>query len=197
MRSETSATPRPALAARNANQRVGCGGADDHVRLLALDRPQHQAVALDLEAGALEVVAVRIPPCGRPQRCALEPWRRVGCPLERAERRDDEEERADERRDRVSGEPEQQRVAPRRKGDRLARPHRDAPEDLFRAELCEDAADEVVRADGDAARGDEDVRLETRASAALWDASSSSTVSRSSTTPCRSSSAESMTPFDS
>src|SRR4029077_20781049 len=84
-----------------------------------------------------------------------------GRSLQRPERGPHEQLAADERGDRVAREAEDEHgpAYPERHG--LARPDGDAPEDLLDAELRLDAAEEVVRADGHAARGNEHVVLET------------------------------------
>ena len=61
----------------------------------------------------------------------------------------------------MPGQAENERVAARPEGERLARLDRDTPEHLLDAELPLDLADEIVLADRDAARRDEDVALET------------------------------------
>ena len=66
-------------------------------------------------------------------------------------RRPDEQLDGDERRHGIAGEPEDERLAAPAEGERLARLHRHAPEDLVDAELGADLANEVVRADRDAA----------------------------------------------
>ena len=85
---------------------------------------------------------------------------RVADALERQHRGPDEELEADERRDRVARQAEDERRAAHAEGDRLARLDRDAPEHLLDAELGRDAAHEIVRPDRHAARGHEHVRLE-------------------------------------
>ena len=80
--------------------------------------------------------------------------------LQRAQRRLDEELAADERRHRVSRQPEHERRAADAERDRLPRLDRDAPEHLLDAELGLDLPHEIVRPDRDAARRDEDVRRE-------------------------------------
>ena len=82
-------------------------------------------------------------------------------PAERASAGTTKSSAPDERRYGVPGQPEDERAATGGERDRLAGAHRDAPEDLLRAEIRERAADEIVRADRHAAGGDEDVRLET------------------------------------
>ena len=84
----------------------------------------------------------------------------IALALERAKRGADEELEADERRDGVAGQAEHERPVADAERDRLARLDRDAPEDLLDAELRGDSPHEVVRADRDAARADDDVGLE-------------------------------------
>ena len=90
----------------------------------------------------------------------LEPRQRLALTLQRAQRRLDEELAADERRHRVAGQPEHERLTAHAERHRLARLDRDAPEHLLDAELGLDRAHEVVRTDRDAARRDENVRRE-------------------------------------
>ena len=149
-----------ALAARSEHERVRLGRADDHVRLLAGDRLEHDAVVGDGRAGADEVVAAGVPLDGDGERARRPARAGVGRPLQGQHRRPDEELAADERRDRVARQAEDERPAADAERDRLARPHGDAPEDLLDPELGLDPPDEVVRADRDAARGDEHVVLE-------------------------------------
>ena len=118
------------------------------------------AVARPLDRRALEVVALRAATRRRASDArrgtAARGRRRPGAP----ERRQDEEQRADERGDRVPGQPEHERRAADAERERLARAHRDAPERPPRRRGAASSAHEVVRPDRDAARGDEDVRLE-------------------------------------
>ena len=94
----------------------------------------------------------------QPARQKLRP--RLARALQRAQRRTDEQLEPDERRDGVPRKPKTSDVPAHRKGDRLAGLHRDPPEDLLRAELCEGRAHEVVRADRHAAGRDQHVVLE-------------------------------------
>ena len=80
--------------------------------------------------------------------------------LQREHGRPHEQLEADERGDRVSGQPEDQRRASDAERDWLARLDRHAPEDLLDAELGLDPADQIVRSNGHAARRDEHVSLE-------------------------------------
>ena len=50
-----------ALAARDEHERVGLGGADDHVRLLAADRREHDAVVGHLERARIRSSRPGIP----------------------------------------------------------------------------------------------------------------------------------------
>ena len=85
-----------------------------------------------------------------------EPRRRVARALERATAPAARRARADERRDGVARQAEHERRAADAEREWLAGPHRDAPEHLLDAELARAIAPhEVVRADRDAARGDE------------------------------------------
>ena len=88
-------------------------------------------------------------------------------PLERADRRQQKEQRADQRGDRVPGQPEHERVAARPEREGLARAHRDAPERLLDAEAPEGVAHEIVRPDRHAARGDQNVPFEPAGQRAL------------------------------
>ena len=98
---------------------------------------------------------VRLEPVGKTT--TLEARERVGCALERQQRRPDEELEPDEGRDRVSREPEDETPLQHAERDRLSRLHRNSPEDLLDAELGLDPAHEIVRPDRDAAGGDEHV----------------------------------------
>ena len=80
--------------------------------------------------------------------------------LQREHGRPHEQLEADERGDRVTGQPEDQGAPTDAERDRLAGLHRHAPEHLFDAELRLRRTDEVVDADRDAARRHEHVGLE-------------------------------------
>ena len=110
------------------------------------------------------------------ERARLEARQRIREALQRAQRGLDEELAADERRDRVPRQAEDERLAAHAERDRLARLDRDAPEDLLDAELPLDRADEIVLADRDAARGDEDVGREPALERCRSAASSSATA---------------------
>ncbi len=105
----------------------------------------------------------------------------------------------DERRERVPGQAEDERRSADAEGERLARTHRDAPEDLLDAELRLDAADEVVRPDRDATRGDDHIGLRAPCTRACSSAASVSSAgaSRSTIAPASSKIRASMIPFDS
>ena len=161
VRSRGTRPDRPEPARRGpagrARARIGSGGADDHVRLLALQRIERHCGSLAPRAGADAVVAggVGAQPGaedpGQVARC------RVGVPLQREQRRSNEQLEPDERRHRVPGQAEDERAPEDAERDRLAGTHGDAPEDLLHAQLGLDPAHQVVGADRDAARGDEDV----------------------------------------
>src|SRR4029453_18514484 len=95
--------------------------------------------------------------CERPR---LPPWAGVAFALERAQRRPHEELEPDQGGDRVAGQSENECRTPRTERHRLAGLDGHAPEDLLDAELARDAPNEVVRADRDAARADDDVGSE-------------------------------------
>src|SRR5437879_4390152 len=81
-------------------------------------------------------------------------------PLQRPKGRLDEELRSDECRDGVARQAGDERRVAGAERERLAGLDRDAPEQLLDTELPLDLADEIVLADRDSARGDEDVALE-------------------------------------
>ena len=120
---------------------------------------RHRAAG-QVEAGALEVVTAWPPAHGRAQHSVCEAGRRTRVSLQRADCGQDEQHRADERRDRVAGKPEDESVTPDRERQRLPRPHRDAPEHLLCTEPGDRAPDEVVWADRHASGRDEHVGLE-------------------------------------
>src|SRR5262249_58142488 len=109
---------------------------------------------------AQELVAFRVPADARTEHARLKrrPW--LAGALEREQRGPNEELEADERRDRIPRQPEDEGLAAHAERDRLARLHRDAPEHLFDPELRLDPADEVMRADRDTARREQDVCTE-------------------------------------
>jgi hypothetical protein len=130
------------------------------VRFLAGDRLEHERVAVDSRPSAHELVALLVAPEADRERSRLEPRQRIREPLQRAQRGLDEELAADQRRDGVPGQAEDERLAAHAERDRLARLHGDPPEDFLHAELLLDRADEIVLADRDAARRDQDVGRE-------------------------------------
>ena len=77
--------------------------------------------------------------------------------LEREERRPHEQQAPDKRRDRVPRQPEDERAASDAEGERLARTHRDTPEDLLDSESCLDPANQIMRPDRDTARRHDDI----------------------------------------
>ena len=79
--------------------------------------------------------------------------------LQRGQSRRDEQVEGDERRHRISRQPEHKRVAPRAKPRRLARLKRDAPEPFLHAQRLQRGLDVVVGADGDPAGDHHDVRV--------------------------------------
>ena len=131
-----------AVAARHVDERVRRGRADDHVRLLPDDRLEHDTRRVVDRATArtnssrcgLRRNAVDVTPAHVARR------RRSDRALEREERGRHEDERPDERRDRVPGKPEDERAAADAEGERLPGLDRDAPEDLLDAELGSDRA---------------------------------------------------------
>src|SRR5439155_16458204 len=66
----------------------------------------------------------------------------------------------DERRDRIAGQAEDERLPAHAERDRFPRLDRDTPEHFLDPELSLDAPDKVVGTDRDTAGGDEDVELE-------------------------------------
>ena len=84
----------------------------------------------------------------------------------RRDERLQEQQRGDERRDRVAGQAEHHRIVQSARHHRLARAQRDPPEVDRPAGRLERGADEIVVADRRAAGGDEDVRVDPRKGAA-------------------------------
>ena len=148
------------VAARNEHERVGGRGPRDHVRLLAGDGLEQRTGVTLFDACAHELVPIRAPPQPDASVPGSNRGRGAAVPCNAQQRRAHEELERDERRDRVSGQPEDERRAAHRECDRLARLHRNAPEHLVGAELRERLAHEVVRADRDTARREEHVRGE-------------------------------------
>ena len=103
---------------------------------------------------------MRVAPDRARKSSPLEPGSRLRHPLQRLDRRHDEERARHERRDRVARQAEDERRAPNAERERLARLDGHAPEHLLDPELTLDPPHEVVRADGHASRRDEDVELE-------------------------------------
>jgi hypothetical protein len=98
---------------------------------------------------------------GRPPRIRPRSKRgRAQRTLKGADGRAHEQHEADERGDGVAGQAEDQRLLADAESDRLAGLDRHTPEDLPDAELGLDATDEIVGADGDSARGDDEILLE-------------------------------------
>ena len=92
----------------------------------------------------------------------VEAWQRARGALQREQRRPHEDLEADEARDRVPGEAEDERPVADAEPERLPGLHRHAPEHLLDPEPGADRADEIVRADRDAARRDEHVAAQAR-----------------------------------
>src|SRR5258708_34950247 len=107
-----------------------------------------------------ELVARLVPTDGRAQRRDRECRTRLRRALQREQRRADEQLAADERRDGIPGQTEDERAVTDAERQRFARLHGNAPEHLLDAELGLDAPDQVVWSDGNAAGGDEHGRLE-------------------------------------
>src|SRR5215211_7677587 len=149
-----------AVASRNEDERVCLSRAHDHVGVLAGHRAQHELAVLDRRSGAQELVASGVAVYARGQRAQREPRPRVGRALKGEHGRPDEQLERDERRDRVPGHPEDERLASHAEPQRLARFDRDPPEDLLDPELGADRAHEIVRADGHAARADQNISRE-------------------------------------
>ena len=167
------------------------------MRLLARDRLEHDTVVGDRRTGADEIVAAGVSLDGDGERARRPAWAWVARPLQGQDRRADEELAADERRDRVARQAEDERPVADAERDRLARSHGHAPEDLLDPELGLDPADEVVRADRHAARGDEHVVLEALPNriAGARSSSSSTDASRVTSAPAAVSCAAIITPF--
>ena len=116
---------------------------------------------LEEETPAEKLVTRGIPLDLAAQPPSLEPRQRVAHALKREHGRPHEELEADEHRNRVPREPEDEPLAVgHAERDRLPRLHGDAPEHLLDAELGLDPAHEIVRPNRDSARRDEDVGLE-------------------------------------
>ena len=122
--------------------------------------PPSASSAPSVPARADELVARVVAPHRPSERRLPEARARVALPLERAQRRSDEELEPDERRHGIAGKPEHERRVAHAERDRLAGLDRHAPEDLLDAELRGDAAHEVVRSNRHAARADDDVGLQ-------------------------------------
>ena len=108
-----------------------------------------------------ELVPARVSPERRRRAADVEARAGIGQALESSDGRADEEKRPDERRNGVPGEAEHECSAPHAERERFARLHGDAPEHLLDPEISRHGADEVVRADRDAARRHEHVGFQT------------------------------------
>jgi hypothetical protein len=150
-----------AVSTWNVHERIGRSGTDDHVRLLAENGLEHELVPIHTRPRTHELVALRVAPEPGAEPAGLVPWQRLLEPLQRSQCGLDEELTADERRDRIAGQPEDERLSAHAERNRLARLDRHAPEDLVDAEVPLGRSDEVVLAHRDAARGDERVGRET------------------------------------
>ena len=124
-----------------------------------LTRQRHGDAVAHL--GTHELVPAGAAAQRRGQLGLVEDGQRLACSLQLEDGRANEELEPHERRDGVPGQAEHERRAAGPERNRLPRLHRDAPEHLLDAELGEGRADEVVRPDRDAARGDENVGLES------------------------------------
>ena len=127
--------------------------------LLGEGRGDQRAVAVAAQRGPQVVLALVVGGHGGAEARALRGGDRV---LVRAQHAGDgraqEDERADQRGDRVAGQPEQARAADRAEHQRLAGPHGDLPEVQREALVLERIADQVVLAHRGAAGGDKQVR---------------------------------------
>jgi hypothetical protein len=133
------------------------------VRLLAGKRREDDLVGFAPGARAHELVARTIPANRLGEHSPLEGRRRIGKTEQRVHSGAHEELEADENRDRVAGQVEDEVVPPRAEGNRLSRLHRHAPEDLLDPKLALDLTDEVVRPHRGASGGNEHVEPEQRA----------------------------------
>ena len=102
-------------------------------------------------------------PGGRGEAAALQPRPRVALAVHAAQRRLDEDAEADDRRQRVAGQAEHERVVAAPEPQRLARLDPHAPEDLVHAAGLEGRLDVVVLADRHAAADDQHVAAEALA----------------------------------
>ncbi len=114
-----------------------------------------------LDTSSHEVVALLTATNAGCQHRGPERWLGMRVSLQRAQRRDDEQDAADERGDRIPGQAEDEGAFSDAERDRLPRPHCNAPEHLFHAQFALDPTHEIVRSDRDAAGRDHDVRSES------------------------------------
>ena len=165
----TSSEPKPThcrarseltVSTWNVDERICGGRAHDHVRFLSCQRLEHERLSLHARAGAHELVAFLVASQANREPPRLEARQGIREPLQGSKCGLDEELAADESGHRVSGQAEDERVPPHTERDRLARLDRHPPEDLLDTELTLDRPDEIVLADRDAARGDENVGRE-------------------------------------
>src|SRR5207253_1603262 len=150
-----------AFAARSEYERIGGGGARDHVRLLTADRVEQQPVVGRDRACTQKLVALSVAPDGSCEPPLEEHRTWDGRALQGEQGRPHEDLRSDESGDRISGEPEDEGRPTHAKRKGLARLDRDPPEDLFDPQLGQDPAYEIVRSHRHAARCDEHVACET------------------------------------
>ena len=127
------------VAARDVHERICESGASDHVRLLPGDRLEPNVGSVRVSRRAHELVARGIAPESGRDMAERVPRQRIGGALPGQKSRPDEDERAHERRDRVAGKAEHERLAAHTERERLSGLDGDAPEDLLHAEVCLDA----------------------------------------------------------
>ncbi len=120
------------------------------------DSEVHRSVHV-LRTRAQELVARRDPAHRLCEASGPERGHGALSPLKGEHGRPHEQLEADERGDRISRQPEDERRTSDAEGERLAGLHRDAPEELLDSELRLDLADEIVRPDGDSPGRDDDV----------------------------------------
>src|SRR5205814_916986 len=105
-------------------------GAGDHVRLLPAQGFEKGAVVRPAKARPRELVALGVLPSRADEPAAFESRQRLRYPLQRPDRRLDEKLEADERRNRIAGQPEHERPLADSERERLAGLDGTAPEDL-------------------------------------------------------------------
>src|SRR5207253_414001 len=102
------------------HQRIGSGGARDHVRLLSGDRIEEQAIPVQTRTRSQKLVSLRIPPNRSRQLAERERRLRICVPLKRKQRGTNEELEADERGHGIAGQAEHERAIAHAERDRLS-----------------------------------------------------------------------------